>query len=79
MMANKPVVPEARMALSQFKEEIANELGIPMPDTNLTSDITSRQAGTMGGKLGGEMTKRLIENASKSMASDQNLLPPDLD
>ncbi|QEK12878.1 alpha/beta-type small acid-soluble spore protein [Crassaminicella thermophila] len=78
-MAKKPVVKEARMALNEFKEEIANELGISMLNKNLSSNITSRQAGQMGGKLGGEMTKRLIENAEKSMAYRSDLLPPDLD
>jgi len=78
-MRHRPVVPEAKAALNQFKEEIAHELGISMPDTSLTSDITSRQAGSMGGKLGGEMTKRLIERASRGMVYSENDLPPDLD
>lgn len=78
-MAKKSVVPEARMALNQFKAEIANELGLELPNSNLTSDITSRQAGQMGGKLGGEITKRLIENASNDMAYDTNSLPPNVD
>ncbi|TCO73781.1 alpha/beta-type small acid-soluble spore protein [Marinisporobacter balticus] len=68
-MSKKPLVKEARQALNQFKEEIAQELGVSMPNTNLSSDITSRQAGQMGGKLGGAMTKRLIENASKDITN----------
>ncbi|PAB57425.1 hypothetical protein CCE28_19040 [Anaeromicrobium sediminis] len=65
------------MALNQFKEEIANELGISATNTNLSSNITSRQAGQMGGKLGGEMTKRLVENASKGMTYTNDSTPAD--
>lgn len=78
-MGKKPLVKEARMALNQFKEEIANELGITPTIPNLSSDITSREAGQRGGKLGGEMTKRLVENASNGMVYDADMLPPDLD
>ncbi|MCT4605962.1 MAG: alpha/beta-type small acid-soluble spore protein [Marinisporobacter sp.] len=78
-MARKPVVREARQALNQFKAEIANELGLSMENTRLTSNITSREAGKKGGKLGGQMTKRLVENASRDLAYKNNLLPPDLD
>lgn len=78
-MTKKPVVKEARMALNQFKEEIAHELGISPANATVSGDITSRQAGQMGGKLGGEMTKRLIQNASQDMAYRDDLLPPDLD
>jgi hypothetical protein len=67
ILSKKPLVKEARMALNQFKEEMAKELGISTTNTNLSSHITSRQAGQMGGKLGGQMTKRLVENASKGM------------
>ena len=78
-MSKKPLVREARMALNQFKEEIANELGVPMANTNLSSDITSRQAGQKGGKLGGEMTKRLVESASRDMANSSDVPFSDLD
>ena len=79
MMAKKPVVTEARMALNQFKEEIASELGISKPEAGLTNDITSRQAGSMGGKLGGEMTKRLIESAALGMVKDVDSISKDLE
>jgi len=79
-MAKKPVVPAARMALHQFKEEIANELGLNNMDLmNLSGNTTSREAGKIGGKLGGEMTKRLIETASLGMVYNEDSVPPDLD
>lgn len=71
-MTKKSIVPEARVALNQFKVEIAKELGIN-PTSNLTAHTTSRQAGLQGGKLGGEMTKRLIENATKSLGNSKDI------
>ncbi len=78
-MAKKPVVPAARMALHQFKEEIARELGLNNMDMNLSGYTTSREAGKIGGKLGGEMTKRLIETASLGMVYNEDSVPSDLD
>ena len=56
-------VPEARAALDNMKYEIASELGINLKQ-GYNGDLPSRQAGY----IGGYMTKRLIEQAERSMS-----------
>ena len=60
---NRTVVPEAKGALNQMKYEIASELGINLKQ-GYNGDLPSRQAGY----IGGYMTKRLIEQAERSMS-----------
>jgi hypothetical protein len=55
MMSNKALVPEAKQGLSRFKNEVAQELGVPFKEYN--GDLTSRQCGSVGG----EMVKRMVE------------------
>lgn len=50
-MANQLVVPQSEMVLEQMKHEIAQELGI-----EINPDMSARNAG----RIGGEITKRLI-------------------
>ncbi|MDU4134120.1 MAG: alpha/beta-type small acid-soluble spore protein, partial [Clostridium perfringens] len=49
------LVPEAKNGLSKFKNEVANEMGVPFSDYN--GDLSSRQCGSVGG----EMVKRMVE------------------
>lgn len=61
-------VPGAKNSIENMKYEIANEFGV-----NLGPDATSRA----NGKVGGEITKRLVENgmnktSSKSSTSTSN-------
>lgn len=58
-MANRLLVPGIEQALEQMKYEIAQELGI-----NLNADTTSRG----NGSVGGEITKRLIQQAQSQMS-----------
>ena len=60
---NRTVVPEAKGALNQMKYEIASELGINLKQ-GYNGDLPSRQAGY----IGGYMTKRLVEQAERSMS-----------
>ena len=60
--SGRTVVPEAKGALNQMKYEIASELGINLKQ-GYNGDLPSRQAGY----IGGYMTKRLIEQAERSM------------
>jgi len=53
-MANKALVPEAKNGLSNFKNEVAQELGVPFKEYN--GDLSSKQCGTVGG----EMVKRMV-------------------
>ena len=61
--SNRTVVPEAKGALNQMKYEIASELGINLKQ-GYNGDLPSRQAGD----IGGYMTKRLVEQAERSMS-----------
>lgn len=61
---NRIVVPEARQALNQMKTEIANELGLSNYDSVDKGNLTARQ----NGYVGGYMTKRLVEQAQRSMS-----------
>ena len=61
--SGRTVVPEAKAALNQMKYEIASELGINHKQ-GYNGDLPSRQAGY----IGGYMTKRLIEQAERSMS-----------
>ena len=48
--SNKNVVPEARAALDKFKMEAANEVGVNL-NNSYNGDLTSRQAGSVGGQM----------------------------
>lgn len=76
---NKILVPEARQALDELKArvsgtnkpedaklEVAKELGIPLED-GYNGQLTSAQAGKVGGKIGGSMVKELVKLAQESM------------
>ena len=56
MASNKALVPEAKKALEQFKMEAANEVGVNLTQ-GYNGDLTSRQAGS----IGGQMVKKMIE------------------
>ena len=56
MASNKTLVPEAKQALNQFKMEAANEVGVNLKQ-GYNGDLTSRQAGSVGG----QMVKKMIE------------------
>ncbi len=64
--SNKMAVPEAKSAMNRFKEEVASELGVPLKD-GYNGDLTSRQAGS----IGGEMVKKMIMKQEQQMSSGQ--------
>ncbi|AAU23047.1 small, acid-soluble spore protein, alpha/beta type [Bacillus sp. GM2] len=55
---NKLLVPGAEQVLDQFKYEIAQEFGV-----QLGSDSVARS----NGSVGGEMTKRLVQQAQAQL------------
>jgi len=59
----KMQVPGAKQAIERMKYEIANELGV-----NLGPDTTSRANGTVGG----EITRRLVQNGMNQLGSSYN-------
>ncbi len=62
MSTKKNVVPEAKQALNRFKMEAANEVGVNLKD-GYNGDLTSRQAGS----IGGQMVKKMIESYENNM------------
>ena len=60
--SNKKVIPEAREALNKFKYEVASEVGVTLKD-GYNGNISSRDAG----KIGGNMVRKLIEQAESQM------------
>lgn len=59
---NRQLVPEARAALDRFKMEAANEVGVNLKQ-GYNGDLTSRQAGSVGG----QMVKKMIMQVENSM------------
>ena len=54
--SNKIMVPNAREAMDKFKMEAANEVGVNLKQ-GYNGDLTSKQAGSVGG----QMVKKMIE------------------
>ena len=50
MSKNKVVVPEAKAALDKFKMQAASEVGVNLQN-GYNGDLTSRQAGSIGGQM----------------------------
>ncbi|WP_279380127.1 alpha/beta-type small acid-soluble spore protein [Sporosalibacterium faouarense] len=71
-MARGPIDPKARLALDQMKYEIANELGVPSEISNTTSTNGIVDNIFFAGKVGGEMTKRLVEAGEKQLINKNN-------
>lgn len=64
-MSNKSIeVPAAKQALNDMKYEVANQIGITL-DKNYNGNISSKDAG----RIGGTMTKKLVEMAENNMSN----------
>ena len=63
--SNKMTVPEAKSAMNRFKMEVASELGVPLKE-GYNGDLTSRQAGS----IGGEMVRKMIKKQEEQMSSN---------
>ena len=60
--SNKKLVPEAMSALDKFKYEVASEVGVTLKE-GYNGDISAKDAG----KIGGQMVKKMIEQAERNM------------
>ena len=49
-MAKSSMVPQAREAMDRFKMEAASEVGVNLKN-GYNGDLTSRQAGSVGGQM----------------------------
>ena len=59
---NKVMVPQAKEAMERFKMEAANEVGVSLKQ-GYNGDLTSKQAGSVGG----QMVKKMIGSYENSM------------
>ena len=64
-MANKNVVPQAKEALNKFKMQAASEVGVNLKN-GYNGDLTSKQAGSVGG----QMVKKMIESYENNMKTN---------
>ena len=61
-MSNNTMVPEAKEAMNQFKMQAANEVGVNLKQ-GYNVDLTSKQAGS----IGGQMVKKMIQSYEEGM------------
>ncbi|CAM4244503.1 hypothetical protein FHS16_001370 [Paenibacillus endophyticus] len=61
---NQLLVPQARAALEQLKFEVAQELGIQLPQDGYYGHMTTRDMGSIGGLI----TRRLVQIAEQQLA-----------
>ena len=54
---------KAKEAMKRFKEEVASEIGVPLKE-GYNGELTSRQAGS----IGGEMVKKMIMKQEEQMS-----------
>lgn len=62
MSRNSHIVPEASDALDKFKMEAASEVGVNLKQ-GYNGDLTSKQAGSVGG----QMVKNMIKSYEQNM------------
>ena len=62
MARNGALIPDSKNSLDSFKTEVANSLNVNLKQ-GYNGDLTSREAGS----IGGEMVKRMIAYAEKNM------------
>lgn len=60
MPSNRHVVPEASEALDKFKMEAASEVGVNLKQ-GYNGDLTSKEAGSVGGQMVKNMIKKYEE------------------
>ncbi|MGG1312213.1 MULTISPECIES: alpha/beta-type small acid-soluble spore protein [Cohnella] len=58
------VVPQAKAALNNLKTEAAQSLGVQIPADGYYGNVTSRDAGSLGGYI----TKKLVQIAEQQLS-----------
>ncbi len=54
-----------KAALNSIKMQAANEVGVPLKDNGYNGDLTSKQAGSVGGQMVKKMIESYENNANK--------------
>lgn len=65
--SNTLVNPLAAQAMEKFKYEVAQELGIQVPQSGYWGEMTTRDTGAVGG----HMVRRMVEAYENSVAGQQ--------
>lgn len=63
--SNSKSKKEAKSALDKFKMEVASELGVSLKD-GYNGNLTSKEAGS----IGGEMVKKMIKRQEEQMMGE---------
>ena len=69
MSRNGALIPESKQSLQNFKSEVANSLNVDLKQ-GYNGDLTSREAGSVGG----EMVKRMIAYAQNNMNGSSSMM-----
>ena len=62
--SNQLIVPQATQALEQMKMEAAQELGVQLPADGYYGNVSTRDAGSLGGYI----TKKLVQIAEQQLS-----------
>lgn len=68
-MSNQPINPNAKLALNQMKMEISKEL---LNESNIANDSNQIDSVGLSGRIGGQMSKRLVEIGEKELLKRYN-------
>ena len=66
MASNKITVPEAKAAMDKFKMQAASEVGVNLNQNGYNGELTSKQAGS----IGGQMVKKMVESYENSVKTN---------
>jgi hypothetical protein len=69
MSRNGALIPESKQSLQNFKYEVASSLNVDLKQ-GYNGDLTSREAGSVGG----EMVKRMIAYAQNNMNGSSSMM-----
>lgn len=67
---NDLVIPQANAALEQLKYEIAQELGVQIPQDGYYGYMATRDTGA----IGGHMVRRMVQIAEQTLSGSRNPL-----
>lgn len=65
--SNQLLIPQAIEAIDRLKFEVAQELGIAIPQDGYYGNILTKDAGYIGGNI----TRRLVQIAEQSLAGQR--------
>lgn len=70
---NRILVPEAREELDDLKRQVQAKQGYSADraDNGYKGDMTAKEAGSLGGPVGGQMVHELIQIAEQSLDQKQ--------